>query len=151
MSDFLIRSLGVEAAADMAALYGRCFHNPWEVDFFEERLSLTCIAEGAFQGENLCGFILVQVIEGEGEILTFCVDEDYRGRGLGQHLLEKVVQQSQIQTCFLEVNTRNKRAIALYERVGFKKGALRKGYYKNSDQNFQDAIIYHYSKKTDFF
>ncbi|NCP62778.1 MAG: ribosomal protein S18-alanine N-acetyltransferase [Alphaproteobacteria bacterium] len=147
---FDVRDLEADKALDMARLYGQCFDNVWEASFFESKLTDSCFAKGIFVKEELVGFILVQNIEDEAEILTFCVRENHRKQGIGESLLLDVLKQSKILSCFLEVRCNNKPAIALYERLGFKKKGVRKGYYQSQRQGSQnstpDAIIYTYSK-----
>ncbi len=147
---FDVRELEADKAADMARLYGQCFDDVWESSFFESKLNQSCFAKGIFVKEELVAFILVQSVEDEAEILTFCVHENHRKQGIGESLLRDVLKQSKISHCFLDVRYDNKPAIALYERLGFKKKGVRKGYYQNQRQGSQnstpDAIIYTYSK-----
>lgn len=142
--------LGFGDAQEMSALYGRCFPDQWAPAFFVKKLRGTCVAYGAREGADLRGFLLLQVIEGEGEILTFCVVEECRGRGLGKKILRNTLQLSKTTHCFLEVRADNRSARRLYEAAGFLKKGLRKGYYKDCNGEAQDAIIYVYTKKTCF-
>ena len=146
-----IRDLEASRAGDMATLYGKCFDDGWEASFFRDKLGESCFAKGFFLKEDLIGFIFVQVIENEAEILTFCVHKNHRNQGVGEKLLQHILKQSKIMSCFLEVRSNNRHAIALYERLGFMKKGVRKGYYQGqgtgSQKAPQDAIIYHYSKK----
>ena len=146
-----VRLLTSQYASIMAEVYDQCFPDAWEASFFQDKLESSCLAYGAFQEERLIGFIFTQLVQGEGEILTFCVQEQCRGRGIGAQLLQKLLQQSKISQYFLEVNAQNKAAISLYERFGFLKRGVRKAYYGKVDQKAQqkaqDAIIYGYSKK----
>lgn len=148
---FEIQDLGVDKAADMARLYGQCFDDVWGKSFFEDKLKGSCFAKGVFLKEDLIGFIFVQSVEDEAEILTFCVHENHRGQGFGKMLLMEVLKQSRINFCFLDVRSDNKPAIALYQRLGFNKKGERKIYYQGRRQGSQktshDAIIYVYSKK----
>ena len=144
-----IQELGPQDASEMSVLYGRCFPDTWETSFFDDKLKSSCVAYGVFQDKHLRGFIFAQVIQGEAEILTFCVEEGCRRQGLGEALLKYLIQQSKIQTCFLEVNSNNPSAIRLYERLSFKNVGRRAAYYTSGAENAQDAIIYRYSKKVD--
>ncbi len=144
---FKIRALTPRDALKMAEVYGLCFSDVWETSFFEKKLQTTCVAYGAFEENSLVGFIFAQLIEGEGEILTFCVLPSYCRQGIGAALLENFLEQSRIETCFLEVNSKNQSARGLYERYEFEKKGIRAGYYAHFDQKSQDAIIYRYSKK----
>lgn len=70
------------------------------------------------------------------EILNFCVDEKYRGQGIGNLLYEELLKVSE-GTISLEVRVSNLNAIKFYEKRGFVKVAVRKNYYSNGE----DAIL----------
>jgi ribosomal-protein-alanine N-acetyltransferase len=64
-----------------------------------------------------------------------------RGRGIGYRLLSyslKTMRGRGLETTFLEVRSKNAPALALYRAYGFEEVGVRKGYYKNPDD---DAII----------
>ena len=74
--------------------------------------------------ENLiAGFVILQTSGTfKGYIQTICVDEDYRGIGLGKQLLQfcedRILNISP--NIFICVSSFNKGAIGLYEEFGFK-------------------------------
>ena len=71
----------------------------------------------------------------------FYYDTHKRNRGLGYRLLDYSVKTSRgkgLESLFLEVRSKNLPAIKLYEAYGFKRVGMRKGYYKNPDD---DAIV----------
>jgi ribosomal protein S18 acetylase RimI-like enzyme len=74
-------------------------------------------------GEQIAGFVILQV-QGtfSGYIQTLCIDEAWRGKGLGTRLLnfcEKRIL-SFSPNIFICVSSFNKRAIKLYYDYGFK-------------------------------
>jgi len=69
-------------------------------------------------------------------ILNFCVDEEYRNKGIGKSLIEKVLEVS-VGIITLEVRVSNNNAINLYQKYGFEKALIRKGYYSDGE----DAIL----------
>ena len=69
-------------------------------------------------------------------ILNFCVDEEYRNKGIGKSLIEKVLEIS-VGIITLEVRVSNNNAINLYQKYGFERALIRKGYYSNGE----DAIL----------
>lgn len=74
--------------------------------------------------ENIiAGFVILQIAGTfKGYIQTICINELYRGRGLGKKLLqfceERILKISP--NIFICVSSFNKDAIRLYERFGFK-------------------------------
>ena len=74
------------------------------------------------------------------EILNLFVSEKYRGLGIGRELMDRVIEvcnEHEINQLSLEVRPSNTHAIELYEKLGFKQGAVRKGYYENGE----DALL----------
>jgi ribosomal protein S18 acetylase RimI-like enzyme len=60
------------------------------------------------------------------------------------HLIEKAKKIVTIEQLILKVNSKNKNAISLYEKLGFKKQAILKNSVKNFDGTYQDEIFYHF-------
>ncbi len=81
-----------------------------------------------------------QVID-EGHITNIAVHPDYRGRKLGNMILEALIEEAKTLTIAdttLEVRSSNIAAKNLYSKYGFKIAGIRKEYYKD---NKEDAII----------
>jgi len=74
------------------------------------------------------------------EILNVFVIEEYLKLGVGKALLCKVIdlcKELDIIYLSLEVRESNLSAISFYKKLGFKKEAIRKGYYENKE----DALL----------
>ena len=90
------------------------------------------------------GFMLLQVIPPEAEILTLAVDPPAQGQGLGVALIEMAsarIAAMGAETLFLEVAEDNGAARALYAKTGFTETGRRKGYYARSGEPDADALI----------
>jgi len=77
----------------------------------------------------------------ESYVQTIAVAPDAQGQGLGRQLLVALIEESERRGCRrldLEVRADNGVAIALYERHGFKRVGLRRGYYQPSGT---DAVV----------
>ena len=77
----------------------------------------------------------------ESYVQTIAVAPDAQGHGLGTRLLAAPVEESQRRGCKrldLEVRADNDAAIRLYERHGFTRIGLRRGYYQPSGV---DAVV----------
>lgn len=126
----------------IAELERDIFPDPWD-----ERSVQDCIcSEGSmcFTAEEegkVVAYVIGRLIAPEGEIYRIAVRQDKRNRGIGYRLLDYSVKTSRgkgLESLFLEVRSRNIPAIRLYEAYGFKRVGLRKGYYKNPED---DAVI----------
>lgn len=85
--------------------------------------------------ENLIGFISLNVMENEMEILDIVVEEIHRKKHIASKMLNYVFSNYKMK-CFLEVNVNNFAAIKLYEKFNFKIINVRHKYYNNVDDAF---------------
>jgi len=86
--------------------------------------------------KKIIGFIHIQQLIDEVDIIDVVVDEEYRRKGYGQRLVEFVIHSNPGKRIILEVSVNNKAAIGLYNKLGFRKMNTRRGYY-----NGVDAIV----------
>ncbi|MBM3926248.1 MAG: ribosomal-protein-alanine N-acetyltransferase [SAR202 cluster bacterium] len=87
------------------------------------------------------GFVSIWFLTDEAHITAIAVREAWRGQGLGEILLIGAFEasfQRKSRVMTLEVRVSNSPAIALYEKYGFKRVGIRKGYYTD---NREDAAI----------
>ncbi len=85
---------------------------------------------------GIIGFCLSFISGKESELYKIIVLSDYRGRGIGKVLLAyhlNYLNFIQVNVSFLEVAENNHQAIKFYERFGYKRIGLRKGYYGSKD------------------
>ncbi len=90
---------------------------------------------------NLAGYSVLRLLGPEAEIENICVSPDMRRNGIGETLMQKMIQTAltkKASVIFLEVRAGNTPARALYQKLGFKELYVRKGYYRDPTD---DAII----------
>jgi ribosomal-protein-alanine N-acetyltransferase len=90
--------------------------------------------------DELLGWGGVMVVGQGAELLTIGVVPHARRRGLATDLLRALLAEARsrgAEECFLEVRHDNVAAIAFYERAGFTRLGVRRGYY---DRGRVDAI-----------
>lgn len=118
------------------------FPQPYSRELFEEELLLDLAHPSVMKmGEMLVGFMDYWIIKDEMHLITIAVDPSYRRLGLGSRLITFLLDESikkQVKKIFLDVRKSNQAAIALYEKFGFEKMAIRKKYYSDNDE---DAIV----------
>jgi ribosomal-protein-alanine N-acetyltransferase len=95
----------------------------------------------AVDGERIRGYAGLCDYPDEAFVQTLAVAPDAQGEGLGGRLLQALLdeaarrRQSRVS---LEVRADNDRAIGLYERFGFRRAGVRRGYYSPSGT---DALV----------
>lgn len=65
------------------------------------------------------GYYCIEEVDHQLEIIDLYILEPYRHLGLGKQVLEKIIQETSL-PLFLYAFSKNKGAIRLYERFGFK-------------------------------
>ena len=125
----------VSDAAALAALHAQCFDRPWSSAAFENLLAGAAVAFGTADG-----FILLQAVPPEAEVLTLAVAPAARRHGLARRLLALAAAQLKVERMFLEVAADNAAARALYAACGYAETGRRPAYYKSSG-GAVDAVL----------
>lgn len=130
-------------ATALAAIHAQCFdHEVWD----KAAIAGLLATPGCFAlvEEDLTGFILLRGAAEEVELLTLAVAPATRRRGLATCLVSRACDAAAERgavAMFLEVNSRNIPAIALYKRLGFIQVGLRKAYYATPHGMREDALV----------
>lgn len=92
----------------------------------------------AVRGRNICGYSLTCVSGrteyGPAELVSIAVDPKYRRKGVASVLMDSTLRRLQrrgIVRFHLMVKVTNRTAIGFYERYGFRRGRLVRGYYED--------------------
>ncbi|MBI2845936.1 MAG: ribosomal protein S18-alanine N-acetyltransferase [Chloroflexi bacterium] len=142
--------MAIPDISEVLAIERQSFPNPWpasayryelaqndRAQYFVARPSLSYPAEkGPVVGYG--GFWLVT---GEAHISTIAVHPDYRRTGLGELLLEAMIEHALslgADLMTLEVRVSNGGAQGLYHKYGFRESGVRKEYYSD---NREDALL----------
>lgn len=135
---------------ELEAIESKCFSDPWSTQAFKDTIenpaSDIYIAKNSSL-QNTVGFCAVMHATDEAEILDIAVEPEMRRHGIGEKLLTYSItelKKAGIITVFLEVRASNCPAINLYEKFGFNKIGIRRGYYRSP---VEDAILMKYSIK----
>lgn len=89
----------------------------------------------AKENEKIVGFAGVIFLPDDAEITNIVTRKSERKKGIGNLLLDKLIQMAKEKrnNISLEVNEKNNIAIKLYEKYGFEKVGIRKKYYNGID------------------
>ncbi|MCH9670962.1 MAG: ribosomal protein S18-alanine N-acetyltransferase [Gammaproteobacteria bacterium] len=125
---------GVESAA---------YEFPWSENVFRD-----CIRAGyscwvLIYEDAICGYGIMSAVAGEAHILNLCIGPHVQRRGLGEQLLRhlcSVAAEHKTDTVLLEVRPSNHTALRLYERHGFGRIGIRRGYYPDAGGR-EDAFV----------
>lgn len=114
-----------------------CFENPWAEKMLEcEINSPLSVLETEERDGKIVGYALGRVVADEAELLKICVLSEWRKQGIAEKMLVRLLgkmRENGAAACFLEVRSKNAPALALYEKLGFQKIALRRDYYPDDD------------------
>lgn len=143
MSDFLIRDMTLEDIEEVVKIEHLSFKTPWTYEAFLSEITRNKIAKyRVIEGDKrVVGYYGLWLLYGEGHITNIAVHPEFRGIGLGNMLLEDIInisRENKIHALTLEVRVSNTVAINLYKKYGFIEVARRKGYYSDTGE---DAII----------
>ncbi len=99
------------------------------------------IARSSIIETPIAGYIVARETAGELHINNVAVRSEYRRRGIGATLLNRVLTEARrrkANAAFLEVRSGNQAAQTLYEKSGFKAIARRPNYYS---EPLEDAVV----------
>jgi ribosomal-protein-alanine N-acetyltransferase len=91
--------------------------------------------------KSIIGYIIYWHIKDEVQISNIALHADYRGMGIGEAVLRRVMDMTRRnggKYIFLEVRPSNNAAKSLYRKLGFRMMGIRRGYYYNPPE---DAIL----------
>ncbi len=93
------------------------------------------------RSHSLAGYVVARMGANELHINNVAVRENYRRRGIGRSLLDKILEAGKragVACAFLELRAGNDPALALYEKCGFRVTARRQKYYS---EPAEDALV----------
>ena len=121
----------------------RSYPTPWSRSMFASELAKpSSICLGAFdERDRLLGYLIISRYVDAWHVMNVAVADSYRRRGVATGLMERLFEATARdgrRGYTLEVRVTNRKAIELYERLGFRSRGLRRGYYTD---NREDALI----------
>ena len=138
----ILREMLVDDLDQVMEIEEELFSVPWTKEGFltflmkENGMFLVVEEKGRILG--YCGLLMVL---DEGDVTNVAVCRDRQREGIGNFLMESMIrlaEESGITMIHLEVRAGNETAIRLYERQGFVRDGLRKGYYTEPTE---DAVL----------
>ena len=137
-----IRPLVLGDLSAIEQIEQRAYPTPWSRSMFASELAKpTSICLGAFEGEQLVGYIINSRYVDAWHVMNVAVDPGHQRRGIATALIERLIEvteDDERRGYTLEVRVSNDDAIRLYRKLGFEPRGIRRGYYTD---NREDALI----------
>ena len=130
-----------EQLGEIEALERRCFSVPWTREMLQSQLGPGHVFLAAAENGRVVGYVGMMTVLDEGYISNVAVAPEMRRRGIAQELLRELERRARamdLSFMTLEVRQSNAPAIALYEKHGFSRVGVRRGYY---EQPREDAVL----------
>jgi len=138
-----IRPMEISDLPKVMEIERQSFPSPWSEKTFRQellrnRIALYLVVE---DGEDILGYLGFWMVRGEIHITNLAVDPTCRRKGIASGLLAvvyKLARKNGTKIITLEVRASNQQARELYRKEGFEEKGVRRGYYRDSNE---DAII----------
>ena len=135
-------ALQAEHIDGVAEIERSSFKDPWSRAAFERELEnpVAVYVVALYCGRVIAYGGLWHILD-EGHITNIAVSEGFRGKGVGDALVGRLLETAAgmgMRRFTLEVRVSNSAARSLYEKHGFVCAGIRRGYY----QDGEDAAIY---------
>ena len=136
-----IRALTLADLNAIDEIEHRSYDTPWSRSMFAGELAKPAsLCLGAFEGDELGGYLIVSRYVDAWHVMNIAVSPDFRRRGIATAMMEALFDRvgDPDGQFTLEVRRSNQGAFQLYERLGFKGAGIRRRYYAD---NGEDAIV----------
>ena len=138
----ILREMLVDDLDQVMEIEEELFSVPWTKEGF---LTFLMKENGMFlvveEKDRILGYCGLLTVLDEGDVTNVAVRRDRQREGIGNFLMEsmsRLAEERGITMIHLEVRAGNETAIRLYERQGFVRDGLRKGYYTDPTE---DAVL----------
>lgn len=140
---FEVRPMRDEDVAEVVAVERQSFSMAWTASGFRHEIHKNpyarCLVVRHADG-RLAGYASIWVLERQMLVNNVAIAPAFRRRGLGHALMEHLIRTAREADCveaLLEVRPTNRPALAMYDRLGFRKAAVRRHYYTDGE----DALV----------
>jgi len=137
-----IKKVDINLLEQIYEIEQEVYNEPWNYNFLEKQInSPNCYSYGLMDRDFLIGFIMIHIFQymGYAHIINFAVRKKYQGLGYGKNILKMthmLLKFKNISTIYLEVRTKNRKAINLYKKYNYDIRKKLKKFYKNDDDAF---------------
>jgi ribosomal-protein-alanine N-acetyltransferase len=142
----LLAAMREQDLDEVMAIESAIYSHPWTRGNFSDslRAGYACRTWRLAREQNeLVGYFILMAAAGEAHLLNLSIGARWQRSGQGSALLREaaaLAAELGAQHLFLEVRPSNEAAQALYRRFGFRKVAVRRGYYP-ARAGREDALV----------
>ena len=141
----MIRKMQTSDIDRVYDIENQAFFEPWsKINLIKDLERNILLEHFVYEKDGeILGFYISSHVLDEVEIFTIAVDKKYRNFGIGSKLLDHLMlwsKDNKVRQIWLEVSTKNKAAIALYQKFGFKIMGLRKNYYQKLGEDAYNML-----------
>lgn len=132
-----------EDLPEVMAIEEAIYTHPWTPANFADSLRAGYECRTWRVNGELVGYFILMAAAGEAHLLNLSIAEPHQRRGHGAALLGEAARLARkvgAKNVFLEVRPSNRAAQKLYTRFGFRKVAVRRGYYP-AHAGREDALV----------
>lgn len=116
------------------------FSDPWPTEAFSSDLLDNGIV--LLEQDHVVGYVFVLMVLDECSIINIAIDPVHQRKGYGEYMMKELILalygSGHTRKFYLEVRASNLAAQKLYEKLGFSRIGLRRGYYSTPPE---DAIV----------
>ncbi len=142
-----VRPMRLVDLPDITPIESRIFAAPWTHGNFADSLAAGYdgwVFSDPASARSILGYALLMWTPDEVHLLNLSVNDQVQGLGLGAQFMQWIINNLTYRgagAILLEVRPSNMAALRLYERMGFHRIGLRRGYYPPQDGVREDAIV----------
>lgn len=128
---------------EVMAIESVIYTHPWTRGNFADSLRAGYACRVLRLGPALLGYFVLMVAAGEAHLLNLSIAPAHQRTGHGTRLLGEAMALARklgARSLFLEVRPSNRAAQSLYTRIGFRRIAVRRGYYP-AHAGREDALV----------
>ena len=128
---------------EVVAIENAIYSHPWTRGNFTDSLRAGYDCRTWRRDGELVGYFILMAAAGEAHLLNLSISARHHRNGHGRTLLREAIELARrrgARSLFLEVRPSNLAAQALYTRFGFRRIAVRRGYYP-AQAGREDALV----------
>jgi len=141
----IILNCDFDQAKNLSELEGKIFSTSWDPLWIREKINNeNAIYWVKKEDDEIVGYLAIQFVGEDIEILGLGVLEDYRGKGYASDMLFAMMnhlKQYNYNKVFLEVRDSNNVAKNLYSKFNFNRSGTRLNYYKDENAALYEMSI----------